>query len=218
MIDYSITGFLFLGALIALSILSVSGQWIYSLVFFLIQWFFMAACEAFSGGLTFGKRIVGLRVLMRDGTRITPGAAVMRNLLRVADQYAAIGLVAMLVVPGFRRIGDLVSGTVVIHSSQRLARPIPTGAFSGVEPIAPRRPVDEEASDAAVEYARRRAQLGAARAEELAGIGLPLYLDENASGDRFASGGQSDSEALAGVGAWCAGIRAAPGAEETAER
>jgi uncharacterized RDD family membrane protein YckC len=211
-LDYAIIGLIYATVLISLSLLSVRGNWIYSLAFFLVQWFFMAACELLSGGISFGKRIVGLRVLMRDGTRIRPGAAMLRNLLRLADQYAVVGLVAMLIVPGFRRLGDLVAGTIVVHSSQRLARPIPTDAFAGTLPIAPWRPIDEEASDAAVEYARRRRQLGPERAEELAKIGLAVYLGE----ERPLSERSSASELLSGIGVWCAGVRASPAGGEAA--
>jgi hypothetical protein len=200
----------FLGVAIAFSLLSIKGNWLYSLVFFLIQWFYMAACEIASGGLTPGKRIVGLRVIMRDGTRIRPSAALLRNLIRVADQFAGIGFVSMLIVPGFRRLGDLVAGTLVVHASQRIARPIPAGAFDGVAPVAPSRPIDDESSDAALEYARRRRELGVDRADELARIGLPLYLGDEA-GVSNDSGGASS--VLAGIGAWCAGLRkAVPGA------
>jgi hypothetical protein len=142
---------------------------------------------------------------MRDGTRIRPSAAILRNLLRVADQFAGIGFFSSLIVPGFRRLGDLVAGTLVVHASQRIARPIPAGAFDGVAPAAPRRPTDEESSDAVLEYARRRREFGVERADELARIGLPLFLGEEASVPTEAG---AASGLLAGIGAWCAGLRA----------
>ncbi len=193
-----------LAILIAFSLFSFSGQWLLSLVYFAVQWFYMAICESVGGGVSPGKRIVGLRTLMRDGTRLRPFSAILRNLLRIADQFMGLGLAVSIIVPGFRRLGDLVAGTIVVYEARRISRPVPMSAFEGLRPAAPRRPVDEETSEAAIEYARRRVALGRDRADELALTGLPLYLgDDPPPGPA----GRSPSETLAGIGAWCAGLR-----------
>ncbi len=203
-VDMAIVWLGIVAILIAFSLFSITGQWILSLTYFVVQWFYMAICESLGGGASPGKRIVGLRTLMRDGTRLRPFAAILRNLLRLADQFMGLGLAVSIVAPGFRRLGDLVAGTIVVHEARRVSRPVPMSAFEGLRPLPPRRPVDEETADAAIEYARRRVALGRDRADELALIGLPLYLgDDPPSG----SIGDSPSRTLAGIGAWCAGLR-----------
>lgn len=73
--------------------------------------------EGLFRGQTLGKNILRLRVLMADGTPITFPAAVVRNLLRVADFLPAaylVGAVAIFLNPRAQRIGDLAAGTVVV--------------------------------------------------------------------------------------------------------
>jgi len=189
---------------VAFSLFSITGQWIMSLASFVVQWFFMAICESSTGGVSPGKKIVGLRVLMRDGTRLRPFPAILRNLLRLADQFMGLGLAVSIVSPGFRRLGDLVAGTMVVHEASRVSRPVPMSAFEGLGPVAPRRLLDEETSDAAIEFARRRVALGEERADELALIGLPLYLGDDQPSSSIR---ESPSAKLARIGAWCAGLR-----------
>ena len=72
--------------------------------------------EGFRGGQTPGKRMVGIRVLMDTGHAVTPGAAAVRNLLRLADFMPPPYLAGLLLVafhPRAKRLGDLVAGTVV---------------------------------------------------------------------------------------------------------
>ncbi|HEU5041614.1 MAG TPA: stage II sporulation protein M [Gemmatimonadales bacterium] len=72
--------------------------------------------EALRRGQTPGKRMVGIRVLMDTGHAVTPGAATVRNLLRLADFMPPPYLAGTLLVafhPRAKRLGDLVAGTVV---------------------------------------------------------------------------------------------------------
>jgi uncharacterized membrane protein SpoIIM required for sporulation/uncharacterized RDD family membrane protein YckC len=72
--------------------------------------------EAIRRGQTPGKRMVGIRVLMDTGHAVTPGAAAVRNLLRLADFMPPPYLIGLLLVafhPRGKRLGDLVAGTVV---------------------------------------------------------------------------------------------------------
>ncbi len=67
-------------------------------------------------GQTPGKRLLGLRVLSRDGGPARGGQLFLRNALRLVDflpfGYFA-GLTAMLFSRDGQRLGDLVGGTVV---------------------------------------------------------------------------------------------------------
>jgi uncharacterized membrane protein SpoIIM required for sporulation/uncharacterized RDD family membrane protein YckC len=72
--------------------------------------------EAVRRGQTPGKRMVGIRVLMDTGHAVTPGAAAVRNLLRLADFLPPPYLAGLLLIafhPRAKRLGDLVAGTVV---------------------------------------------------------------------------------------------------------
>lgn len=91
---------------------------IFFLVFSLVPFAYFIFFEGFWNGQTLGKKMVGIRVRMADGTPITFGASTARNLLRVADFLPALyflGTVAMFVNPKLQRIGDLIAGTIVTH-------------------------------------------------------------------------------------------------------
>ncbi len=74
--------------------------------------------EAFFKGQTIGKRALGLRVIMANGTPITPGAALLRVLMMPGDLLPAIPLVALTCMffnERSQRFADLAAGTVVIR-------------------------------------------------------------------------------------------------------
>ncbi|MBX3118461.1 MAG: RDD family protein [Fimbriimonadaceae bacterium] len=74
--------------------------------------------EGLWNGQTIGKKAAGIRVRMVDGTAVRFGSAVGRNLMRAADflpfGYFA-GVIAMFTNPRSQRIGDLISGTIVVY-------------------------------------------------------------------------------------------------------
>src|SRR4051812_45985717 len=110
------------------------------MVYFGLEWLYPIAFELLPGAATPGKRALGLQVMMDTGLPVTPSAAVTRNLLRVADFMPlafAFGLLSMLLRPDFKRLGDIVAGTLVVHAEQvRLA-----GALPQAVPLAPRVPL-----------------------------------------------------------------------------
>lgn len=78
---------------------------------------YFALFEMFWSGRTLGKRAFRLRVVMQDGTPVTPYAALFRNLLRPADMlpgFPFVGLMSMFLTPRFQRVGDLAVGTIVV--------------------------------------------------------------------------------------------------------
>ena len=59
-----------------------------------------------------------IRVVSADGTPVSVRQALMRNLLRAADAVPAVyfvGVVSVLVDGRFRRLGDIVAGTLVVR-------------------------------------------------------------------------------------------------------
>src|SRR5882672_10257316 len=102
---------------------------VYVVVIFLSLWGYFALLEGLRRGQTPGKRWLGIRVVMDTGHPVTLPAALLRNLLRVAD-FAPFGYFLGGVFVGFhprgKRLGDLVAGTVVVRDRPHEARPAAT--------------------------------------------------------------------------------------------
>jgi uncharacterized RDD family membrane protein YckC len=74
--------------------------------------------EIFWNGQTPGKRLVRLRVISDSGRPITVYEAVVRNLLRIIDQFPGlyvVGIISVFLTARNKRLGDIVAGTVVVH-------------------------------------------------------------------------------------------------------
>lgn len=152
-----------LAALIALTLIAIFGivgvgknsfepvGVIWLLGFFLIRNFYFIAMEMRPRAATFGKRAMGLRVVARDGGRLTGDAVIARNLMREVEVFLPVTLLIVGLVSeqvdsltawlGFGwtgvflffpflnrdrlRVGDLLAGTWVIRTTrERLARQI----------------------------------------------------------------------------------------------
>lgn len=89
----------------------------YIFIFFNLMfafWFWNAFFEAFWGGRTIGKAIMGLRTLTVAGRPIGRSQALLRNVLRYAD--LALGPFCVLIMgmnDRMARLGDLAAGTIV---------------------------------------------------------------------------------------------------------
>ncbi len=66
-------------------------------------------------GQTLGKRLLGIVVVMEDGSPCDMRASAIRNLLRIVDGAFGylVGLVVILLTDDDQRVGDLVGDTVV---------------------------------------------------------------------------------------------------------
>lgn len=97
------------------------GKWglaIYILGSFLLYWGYFAIFEALWKGQTPGKRHAGIRVIRDSGREITAKEAIGRNLLRSIDLlpgFYAVGMLSVFLSAQNKRLGDYVSGTVVVH-------------------------------------------------------------------------------------------------------
>jgi uncharacterized RDD family membrane protein YckC len=109
----------FLGAGAGLS--PEMGKWavaLYIFAFFLLYWGYFAIFEALWKGQTPGKRQAGIRVIRDSGREITAKEAIGRNLLRAVDMLPgvyAVGILCVFLSAQNKRLGDYVSGTVVVH-------------------------------------------------------------------------------------------------------
>ncbi len=94
--------------------------------------------EGLWNGQTLGKKALGIRVRMADGTPLTFRAALARNLLRPADLlpfYYFLGFLAMFTNVRSQRIGDMVAGTVVLRERKPMAIFSPAPYVLGVHPF-----------------------------------------------------------------------------------
>jgi len=92
---------------------------------FVIEWGYFLFFELAMGGRSLGKRALGLSVLRDGGRPLGLRGSMVRNALRVVDMLPAnylVGLVAMVVSPEGKRLGDIAAGTVVVRLD-RVARP-----------------------------------------------------------------------------------------------
>jgi len=84
---------------------------------FLLEWGYFVACDVLMSGRSLGKKALGLRVVSAHGLPVGLGDSLLRNLLRGADFLPVgyvLGAVCMVLDGRFRRLGDLVAGTLVI--------------------------------------------------------------------------------------------------------
>ena len=143
------------------------------ILYFAIEWFYPIVFELLPGAATPGKRALGLQVIMDSGLPVTPAASVVRNLMRVADFLPAAfatGFVSMFVRHDFKRLGDIVAGTLVIHARQvQLA-----GALPQAEPLAPRVSLTRAQQMAILQLAGRARRLTDERVDELAALAGPV--------------------------------------------
>ena len=130
--------------IVAISLLHDSGEFaivIWLVGFFLARNLYFVGFEAGKRGATLGKRLLGLRVVARDGARLSTAAVISRNALREIELFLPLSFLAMqaatdsfdwligslgllwsllfLFFPLFNRdrmrAGDLIAGTWVVE-------------------------------------------------------------------------------------------------------
>jgi uncharacterized RDD family membrane protein YckC len=88
------------------------------LLFFLIFFGWFIIFETWWSGRTPGKRALGLRVVRDGGFPLDAGAAIIRNLVRVAEfalGFYTISAISTLVSKENKRLGDFAAGTLVVR-------------------------------------------------------------------------------------------------------
>ncbi len=91
---------------------------VFGLVSFAFLWGYYIFFELLWNGQSPGKRIIGLRVIQRNGAPIDVAAAMIRNLVRIVDflpLYYGLGVVTMFIDRKSRRLGDFAAGTLVVY-------------------------------------------------------------------------------------------------------
>ncbi|MFN0105269.1 MAG: RDD family protein [Bryobacteraceae bacterium] len=156
-----------------------AAQGLATLLYFAVSLLYSILAEWLWQGQTVGKRLLGIRVMDRDGLPIHVSQIVVRNLLRPVDMLPAFYLLGGLVALGSQygqRIGDLAANTVVVRSRQ-LGRPdwqkLLAGKFNSM-----------------LEHPHLAARLRQRAAPELAGVALDALvrrdqLDDDARVELF---------------------------------
>ncbi len=161
------------------------------ILYFGITWFYGTLFETYFNGRTPGKWACGLRVIGVDGRPIHGTAAVIRNLLRIADfaPFAALSQLSDDVPPAFvlptgmiglglmvstrrmQRLGDLAAGTMVVVDEKSWRLPVQKMDDPRVAALASFIPADYRASRTLARtlaiYVERRAYLTPARRREV---------------------------------------------------
>jgi uncharacterized RDD family membrane protein YckC len=176
---------LFIAAISGLSAgdsLAHASMGVFLVVYFLLDWAYYVFFETLWDGRTPGKRAFRLRVVTDRGLPLRFGDSLLRNLLRAADFLPfgyAIGLVVMGRDRRFRRLGDLVAGTLVItedrHAvgSQLRLEPPPTP--QELRSLPQRLPLSGDEIDAIELFLRRSGRLSRRRQAELADLVAPIF-------------------------------------------
>jgi uncharacterized RDD family membrane protein YckC len=152
------------------------------IVVFVVEWGYYIFWETLWSGRTPGKRAMRLRVVTEGGYPLHFADSLLRNLLRAADflpSAYALGLVVMGRDPRFRRLGDLVAGTMVIVEQRYLVSPplriVPPPTPEELRHFPPRPPLSGDDLEAIELFLRRAPGLSTARAAELAELVVPVY-------------------------------------------
>src|SRR2546423_928380 len=85
-------------------------------------------------GATLGKRLAGLRVIAREGRRISRQAAILRNVARLLDVLPVLyllGGILTLTSRQHQRLGDRLARTLVIPADPLLSPPLPRNIRRG---------------------------------------------------------------------------------------
>ncbi len=153
-------------------LLGKTGVGLSLVLFFLMEWFYPVAFDMWRGGVTPGKKRMKLRTLRDTGAAMTWEASILRNLLRGVDMlpvgYVA-ALITMMTNRSFKRLGDVVAGTLVVIEAEKTLSPLPVAEGSRDFPA----PLSREEKAAIVNFSRRASVLSPSRQIELAEILAP---------------------------------------------
>jgi uncharacterized RDD family membrane protein YckC len=144
LIDALIQGGILLGLFFLAGILSIRvetnpsklSSWSLAILWvlvFVVVWGYYVYFEIRWNGQTPGKRKMNLRVIRDSGHPIDVPAAVLRNIVRIADYFFALGFVVLFISPQSRRLGDYVAGTLVVkirNEEDLIEVPSSRGLFS----------------------------------------------------------------------------------------
>ena len=204
LLDWLIIGVVLILIVIASAFLFISAVTgaVFFLSLFILLWFYGALFEAYWNGVTPGKAALRLRVISTDGRAVSGLQAFGRNVFRFVDLMPVISpavflgtraestggfaiplsIVALLsatLTRHYRRVGDLVCGTMVIVEEREWQPQIIHVATPAVVSLARQIPdtfrVSRTLRRAVARYVERRPYLSAERRAEMAGWLLEAF-------------------------------------------
>lgn len=149
---------------------------------FVLDWGYFLVCELITGGRSPGKIALKLRVVRANGLPITWRESFLRNLVRAADlalfppYFLTLGPIIMAIDPKFRRLGDLVAGTIVVvgEATGVASKAAVQADETLIAELPASLPLDRSDLEA-LELFVNREHVSQARREELAEIVAPIY-------------------------------------------
>ena len=195
LIDTVIRVVFYILAGILLDQLGKFGDGIMLLIIFIGEWLYPTFFEAVKGA-TPGKQAMGLRVTMDDGTSLDWASAFARNLLRAVDFLPfmyLLGLVATLSNQQFKRLGDLLAGTIVVYETESPASSTTTEK-NQLTPLALPFALTADEQKLILEFTDNNQHLSPSRQQEIANLLQPLLQ-------------QQDQQALTTIQQYAAWIR-----------
>lgn len=133
-----VCGLTALSALIGMiSAFTVNIEWVLPMLFTLGPFLYFILLEGLWNGQTVGKKAAGIKVRLADGTPVTFGAALARNLLRPADLLPGtylVGTIAMFTNPKSQRLGDMAANTIVVYDKRIIPTFAPAPYVLGTHP------------------------------------------------------------------------------------
>jgi uncharacterized RDD family membrane protein YckC len=169
--------------LVGMMIGARAGQGLMSLGWFVVNWFYFVIYEVRRGDSP-GKKAFGLRVVRSNGTPVTFGPSLVRNLVRFVDFLPfgyLFGIATCLSNRYFQRIGDLVADTVVVYAKTD-APAVATRLRDPVAPTPPPAVLTREEQQALVQFIDRAELWSPSRREELVEPLQPLVRARGAEG------------------------------------
>ncbi|MBF0198012.1 MAG: RDD family protein [Planctomycetes bacterium] len=167
-LDFLFRTALIIGLSIFFSFFGAFGTGVLLISMFLLEWFYPVYFEVYRAGQSPGKKKMGIRVTMEDGSPIGFQASLLRNLIRVVDLYF-LTWVFILFSSKMMRLGDMAAGTVVIYDSGKARIKRTTGKDAKHPSIT----LNEKEQRATVSFATR--SLTQSRKQELAEILEPIH-------------------------------------------
>ncbi len=171
------------------------GMGLLLIIIFLMEWFYPVLFEVLSSGATPGKKSLGLEVVHDDGTPVGWNASMVRNLLRTVDflpLFYGFGLISVLLSKDFKRMGDIVAGTLVVYKQKHTKAPV----ANELEAVSPNYSLEPEEQQAILGFSERSQFMSEERINELATLTEPLVSNQNPPGNY-----------LLGIANWIAGRR-----------
>ncbi|MFZ5831047.1 MAG: RDD family protein [Planctomycetota bacterium] len=167
-----------LGLMVAFATLGLEGVafGLTLVLLFVVVVLYGGVLETVMNGQTPGKYVMHIRVISVDGQPITAFQAMLRNILRAIDMqpiiFYQLGLLVASSNRRFQRLGDLVSGTmVVVEERSWLSGPVHTGephAAMLAAQIPPSFVPTRHLVKTLATYVQRRRSFSAARRVEIA--------------------------------------------------